>query len=569
MRRVAHLFLGYLCLVFMVLFSCANAPCQSSPSVAILNRPIATGVSLPWRERQQLVPTEVTDEREGDSLFRSLYPDASALTGFTAPMSPADIHDPVMQVSSGPAVPITIGLSLEGIKQGQGFSNITVPDTNVAVGDIEVVEYANNAYYAWNKFSGAYIEGPVMDGNLFAGQQGLPHCADGGHDGIVQWDKLNHRWIITYPVARIQYPTKIICIAVSQSPSLTGLYTLYEYDMSNTSFGFDYPKWGVWSNGYYQTLNGQPNFPSAVCGYDSAKMVAKDPTAKQICVALQFDTNNPTRNDIYLMPADIDSDSTVSPPPSGEDEFFIGSVGQGPSCSNGTCSDLYLYSMHIVSWTAGTATVQGIGTTRPIPVPSFTLLCPSGGFLSNCIPQPGGSNSPALEGLGQYTMYRLAYWNEGTGGMQHWYLNHVVAAGSGAGVRWYDFKAPEIPAISLGVNQSGTFIPSGGSGWMGSIARDKFGDIALGYSESGTGTFPSIYATGRLFSDPLGTMEGEVQLKGGSGIDPNSTQNWGDYSGLALDGQDSCTFWYANEYYVNTDANWHTRVIQFKFPSCQ
>ena len=46
---------------------------------------------------------------------------------------------------------------------------------------------------------------------------------------------------------------------------------------------------------------------------------------------------------------------------------------------------------------------------------------------------------------------------------------------------------------------------------MGSIAQDKMGNIALGYSKSGEDMYPSIYVTGHVPADPLGQMEEEVE----------------------------------------------------------
>src|SRR2546426_7974422 len=65
--------------------------------------------------------------------------------------------------------------------------------------------------------------------------------------------------------------------------------------------------------------------------------------------------------------------------------------------------------------------------------------------------------------------------------------------------------------------------------WMGSIAMDKAGNIALGYNISSAGTvFPSIRYTGRLATDPLGLMpQGEeVLVDGGNSI---GSRRWGDY----------------------------------------
>jgi hypothetical protein len=44
---------------------------------------------------------------------------------------------------------------------------------------------------------------------------------------------------------------------------------------------------------------------------------------------------------------------------------------------------------------------------------------------------------------------------------------------------------------------------------------------------------------------------------------------WGDYSMLAVDPTDDCTFWYTQEYHATTsNADWQTRIGAFKFPAC-
>ena len=75
-----------------------------------------------------------------------------------------------------------------------------------------------------------------------------------------------------------------------------------------------------------------------------------------------------------------------------------------------------------------------------------------------------------------------------------------------AGVRWYEIRRNGAGDYSL--FQQGTFAPADGvHRWMGSIAQDKKGDMALGYSVvNGTNVFPGIRYTGRLAGDPLGQM---------------------------------------------------------------
>jgi hypothetical protein len=107
---------------------------------------------------------------------------------------------------------------------------------------------------------------------------------------------------------------------------------------------------------------------------------------------------------------------------------------------------------------------------------------------------------------------------------------------------------------------------------MGSAAMDKTGDIALGYSRSSatSGDYPSIYYAGQTAGDPLGTTESEVLIKQGGGSQINSVDRWGDYSSMALDGADSCTFWYTTEYYpLDGTRTWATWIASLKFPNCQ
>ncbi len=105
---------------------------------------------------------------------------------------------------------------------------------------------------------------------------------------------------------------------------------------------------------------------------------------------------------------------------------------------------------------------------------------------------------------------------------------------------------------------------------MASIAMDKAGNIALGFSASSQVLDPSVFLVGRAPSDPLGTMAGPLVLVNGGGVQEMSFKRWGDYSSMAIDPSDDCTFWYTQEYYKTTGSfNWSTRISAFKFDSCK
>src|SRR5437867_12428262 len=117
---------------------------------------------------------------------------------------------------------------------------------------------------------------------------------------------------------------------------------------------------------------------------------------------------------------------------------------------------------------------------------------------------------------------------------------------------------------------------------MSSIAADRQGNVALGYSTSnGTSpNFPRIAYSGRLASDPPNMLpRTETKLIAGAGSPPGRCGSppvpcprWGDYRSMSVDPSDGCTFWYTNEYYTSQEngdtLSWTTRIGSFKFPSC-
>ena len=140
------------------------------------------------------------------------------------------------------------------------------------------------------------------------------------------------------------------------------------------------------------------------------------------------------------------------------------------------------------------------------------------------------------------------------------------------GERWYEFRTPET-STNLAVFQQGTFAPDSSYRWMGSIAMDKMGNIALGYSISSSSIFPSINFTGRIPADLPGTMETESTIANGTGSQTDTANRWGDYTSMTVDPIDGCTFWYVNQYYqvseIGSAIDWDTRIGHFKLSTCK
>jgi hypothetical protein len=187
-------------------------------------------------------------------------------------------------------------------------------------------------------------------------------------------------------------------------------------------------------------------------------------------------------------------------------------------------------------------------------------------YARNCIPQP--NTSVKLDAISDRLMYRLQYRNFGT--HQTLVTNHTVDVNGSdlAGIRWYELRKT---TGAWSIYQQSTFTPDSNHRWMGSIAMNGQGTIALGYSISNASTiYPSIDVTGRLVSDPLSTLaQGVLRLYTGTGSQTHSASRWGDYSSMSVDPTDDCTFWFTTEYLQTTGlAPWRTRIGSFTIDSC-
>src|SRR5262249_10279900 len=348
------------------------------------------------------------------------------------------------------------------------------------------------------------------------------------------YDKAANRWVFAqFSVSTTPF---LQCVAVSTTSDATGTFNRYSFQYSNFD---DYPKMGVWPDAYYVTFNmfnGTTNaFVGAdACAYDRNAMLNGQP-ATQVCFQQGTSVGG-------LLPSDLDG---ATPPPAGSPNFqlFFGT------------NNLNLFKFHVDFATPANSTFTGPTT---LPVTAFSPLCNG----VTCVVQPG--TATRLDSLADRLMYRLAYRNFGD--HESLVVNHSVTAGTGGGVRWYEIQNPNGTPV---VAQQSTFAPDSNFRWMGSIAMDQAGDMALGYSVSSSTVNPSIRFTGRAPTDPVNTMETETSIVAGSGSQTGNLTRWGDYSSISVDPVDDCTFWYTTEYIkANGSFNWSTRIANFKFPSC-
>ena len=454
-----------------------------------------------------------------------------------APLLGPEQADGALQSSAATTVPTTDVLKFAGVGQGDyGFTDTSAPpDTNGSVGATQYVQQVNTSLGIFNKSTGALLLAVKATNSLWTGFGGGCETNSDG-DGVVKYDRIANRWVITqFSVSTLPY---LECVAVSKTSDATGAYYRYAFSYGLNAFP-DYPKIAVWPDAYYATyniFNGGVTFAGAkLCALNRTAMLA-GVAASQQCFQI-----SPAYG--AVLPADLDG---ATLPPAGSPNYLV---------SFGT-NKLELWKLHI-NWL--TPSLSKLTGPVAIPVAAFTAACGGGG---TCIPQKGVTQQ--LDSLADRLMYRLAYRNFGT--HESLVVNHSVTVGSATAVRWYELRSPGIVAT---VFQSGTYAPDSVSRWMASIAMDKVGDIAVGYSASSSAIYPAIRYTGRLSTDPVGVLAAEKVVKAGGGSQNGGLSRWGDYTALAIDPVDDCTFYYTNEYLKMTGKfNWSTEVNSFKFAAC-
>ena len=461
------------------------------------------------------------------------------------------------------------GLSFDGVGVGlAGFvPSSNPPDTNGRVGAKQYVQWNNTSFAVFDKTTGELLFGPVAGNTLFQSLGG--DCAthnDG--DPVVSFDILAGRWVLSQFVVGGSPDFSHQCVAVSQTEDATGEYFLYDFVTDSDNF-VDYPKTGVWPDGYYMTgrifnASGTAFLAGRIFVFEREQMLKGLP-ARQLQADLKKYGNKPQDG---MIPSDLDS---LTPPPAGEAAFVI---APHPTTVNRLTS-----ARVAVTWGGAPRirlTEDVIKETWGVPP---CVSDTDAGDHRDCVPEPAPATpTDYLDNLDARLMYRLAYRNFGGSPVQESLVGNITVPGANSNpkhgaIRWYEFRNTGSSTTTPTVFQASTYDPDSAYRWLGSIAMDKDHNIALGYSKSSLTVIPSIFITGRLSTDPLNTLGTESQVTAGLGVQTNTPVNagnrWGDYSAMTLDPVDQCTFYYTNEYLTTNGAfNWSTRIASFRFPSC-
>ncbi len=433
------------------------------------------------------------------------------------------------------------------------------PDPNGDVGPTYYIQAINTSIGIYNKSGGQVA---AFTFNTFMSQGHFGNLCDTNNfgDPVVLYDTFEDRWVITDFAFQVDGSGNIVnppgafqCFAVSKTGDpVSGGWNFYSIHIAN-GLG-DYPKFGIWPDGLYMSANvfGYPAGAAfqnpRVWALNKAQMYAGSPTVQVV-------TFDAPAADFALLPSN--ARLQVGTPPPGSPNYFLSTWE--------FTNAVGVYKFH-VDWTRiSNSTFTGPDT--PLAATSWPNAS-----VANA-PSQGGNSLDVIQIRGmmqnQYTNFA---------GVESLWATHTVRRQNTSGFaapRWYQVNVTG-GTVAAALPQAATWDPDGANviyRFVPSLAIDRAGDMALGYSTSNSTTKPAVKYAGRLAADPVNTFSQTEQLLfQGTGTQTgncgsSSCIRWGDYTGMSLD-PDGCTFWMTNEYYAADGLNFLTRIGSFSYPSC-
>jgi len=252
----------------------------------VVSQSVRNDVSPPLYLMQPIAPRSMAPGTVVEIPLGKIGPAIAAARA--QPQTPT--QDPVLQ-----NLPVINNIPLPSVNF-DGVSNVNgvlPPDTEGDVGLNHYVQMNNLSFAIWNK-SGTLLFGPAANNTLWAGFGGLCQSNNNG-DPIVLYDDVADRWIMSQFALKFTAPMGFHqCIAVSQTPDPTGAWYRYDFLISATKMN-DYPKFGVWPDGYYMSVNQFDGVTSNWAGagavaFERSKMLAGQP-AQQVYFDLAAHAN--------------------------------------------------------------------------------------------------------------------------------------------------------------------------------------------------------------------------------------------------------------------------------------
>jgi hypothetical protein len=490
------------------------------------------GLSRPLRDIPPMTQAEFRLlEKKGrknelnEGLGRRYYP-------FAATALPKG-DDPAWQRSMGSAEATTAPI----VNFDGQTSPYYPPDCNGAAGPNHFMQTVNCVYSIYTK-TGTLVAGPTNINQLFGS---VPGANRNDGDPIVLYDEQADRWFVTEFSIPYTGPNYIL-LAVSTTNDPTGTWHQYSFQVASMP---DYPKFGIWRDGYYMGDNNSSGNDIYVFERDQ---ILTGGTAQMVGFNNSW---RPSSVDGFMCVPPIDNDGAFAP--AGSPGMFI---AFNDDAMGGGNDQLWLYEL-TVNWTNPTAST--FNRTQQIDVLPFNA---NFGNNWNNIEQKG--TTQRVDGIPQVIMNVPQYRNFGA--YQTIVCCHTVNVDGvrHAGIRWYELRKT---TGDWTLRQQGTYAPDVHSRWMGSIMLNGSNKIALGYSISSTSMFPSIKYCGQspeAYAAGQGIMDIPEDTIQSGAFSQSGVNRWGDYSLMSVDPADDETFWFTDQY-IGSGGSRKTKIASFKF----
>ena len=251
------------------------------------------------------------------------------------------------------------------------------PDGDVgydpATGKKYYVQYINTAYAMWDVTNPTPTRLLTATGNaLWTGFGGTCETSNDG-DPIVLFDQLSNRWLMSQFALPGGASGFHQCIAISQSADPTGAWHRYDFLLSTTKLN-DYPKFGVWPDAYYMTINQFNSSGTAWLGAGALAFERQRMLQGLSAQMIYFDLESVNSNFGGQLPSDWDG---MTPPPAGAPNYFAEVDDDGVSPALGPDA-LRIWKFH-VDWTTPANSTFGVNGTPnyTVPVSAYTSICPT------------------------------------------------------------------------------------------------------------------------------------------------------------------------------------------------
>ena len=502
-----------------------------------------TGLASPVTVNLRDIPAGVRDPNSQLDRWQRGEIDLDEVEGIRGEAEMAALQAQALELAPSANVQIAAsGPSLAAPSSGTSFDSLDYteccggggnvpPDPELAVGPNHVIAVVNVAFEIYDK-SGNSLVGPTTFSSFMSANS---NCT-GVFDPNANYDEEHDRYVLGIDANGVGY-----CVAVSQTSDPTGSWYLYFFStVSNRRDFFDYPHAGIGRDAIYMGANifrGNNFKEGQVWAFDKTAMYS-GLAASSATVGLGAANDTP-------QPLNLHGWAQGTWPSSGPHYFFAETNYDG--------------STHTVfSWDDpfGTNNFSTVGTVNLNAATGVTAGMPVN------TPQQSGGTLQANDFRPQDFEYRDGFaWTSST-----------ISCNPGGGtvncVRWAQINPATATVVDAGVYGS-----SGEYRTFADLAVDGCGNMAIGYSKSSSSSFPGVFVTGRLATDPAGTLQTETLVKAGeisyTSFESSAPRRWGDYTEMTIDPAGT-TFWYLGEYSKNTgttDGRWGTYISSFTY-SC-